>query len=333
VRFPISLSLSLSSYIMRKRLAGTARFPLVLMLEPLHTCNLSCSGCGRIREYSRSLDSSMPLDECLDSAIECGAPIVSICGGEPLIYTSIGELTRRLNEMGRHIYLCTNGLLLRAKLGEFAPSSRLIFNVHLDGQEETHDTIVGRKGTFAEAVEGIRAAKLAGFIVSTNTTIYRETDMADVEALLERLSELGVDTHMISPGYDYEAVRNGDIFLDRKGTMKKFRAVDRLAKRFPLSDTPLYLEFLKGERDMPCAPWANPTMNPSGWRSPCYMLADAHYASFRELMEQTDWNSYGPGHDERCADCMVHCGFEPSAVLSPGKGVRDLLRLAAWQLS
>lgn len=332
MRFPLSLSTSLGAYIAKNKLAGRAKFPLVLMLEPLHACNLSCAGCGRIREYSDTLDKTMTVEECIESVRESGAPVVSICGGEPLIYPQIGELVERLIDIGRHIYLCTNGLLLQRRLTEFKPSGRLIFNIHLDGLKETHDAIVGRPGAFETVLDGIFVAKEAGFIVSTNTTVYRETDMSDIETLFGKLSRLGVDTHMISPGYDYEAVRNGELFLNRRDVAEKFRDIDRLAERYTLSDTPIYLEFLKGERDLPCTAWGNPTRNPVGWRSPCYMLADRHYRTFEELMEETDWDAYGPGRDERCADCMVHCGFEPSAVLSPGRGIRDILRLAVWQM-
>jgi hopanoid biosynthesis associated radical SAM protein HpnH len=331
MRFPLSLTLSLSRYIAQNRIAKRSRFPLVLMLEPLHTCNLSCSGCGRIREYSATLGKTMPVEKCLDVSKECGAPIVSICGGEPLIYPDIGELVSRLVEMGRHIYLCTNALKLKDSLDTFKPSTHLFFNVHLDGQADSHDAIVCRKGTFATAIAAITEAKRRGFQVTTNTTVYRETDMQDIESLLNQLSKLQVDSHMIAPGYDYESVKNGDLFLTRSDTLEKFKQVGRLA-RFPLSNTPIYLDFLKGERDLPCAAWGNPTRNPVGWRSPCYMLADRHYATFKELMDETDWDSYGPGRDERCADCMVHCGFEPSAVLGPETSISDLLRMAAWQM-
>lgn len=333
MRFPPSLSLSLGSYIFRKRLAGQSKFPLVLMLEPLHTCNLSCAGCGRIREYADSLDKSMSLAECLDAADECGAPLVSICGGEPLIYPHIGELVSGLIGQGRHVYLCTNGLALRHQLKLFTPSSRLMFNVHLDGQEATHDAIVGLKGAFASALEGIAEAKTEGFLVSTNTTIYKQTDLNDVEGLLAKLSKLHVDSHMISPGYDYESVGNEEFFLTREDIKRKFSDIDRISKRFPLSTTPIYLEFLKGQREISCSAWGNPTRNPMGWRSPCYMLADIHYPTFNQLMDETDWEGYGPGKDERCKDCMVHCGFEPTAVLGPNKSLKDLLRLAIWQFS
>jgi hopanoid biosynthesis associated radical SAM protein HpnH len=314
-------------------MAGRKRFPLVMMLEPLHTCNLRCSGCGRIREYADTLDRMMTVEECMESVSESGAPIVTICGGEPLVYPHIGELVRRLTETRHHIYLCTNALLLKRKLSEFTPSSRLIFNVHLDGQEQVHDMIVDQKGTFAIAIEAVAAAKTAGFLVTSNTTVYQQTEMSDVEGLLEQLHKLGVDSHMISPAYDYEAVLNGELFLRRADTAKKFSDIQRLAKKFPLSDTPIYLDFLQGFREMPCSAWGNPTRNPVGWRSPCYMLADKHYPTFRELMENTDWDAYGPGKDERCQDCMVHCGFEPSVVLSPRGGIRDMIRMALWQLA
>lgn len=321
----------MGTYITKKRLAGRKKFSLVLMLEPLHTCNLACSGCGRIREYSETLRKQMTIDECVAAAEESGAPIISICGGEPLIYPGIGELVKRLNGMGLHIYLCTNGQRLKEMLDEFEPSSRLIFNIHLDGPEKTHDAIVCREGAFDIAMEAMIAAKARGFLVSTNTTVYQQTEMSEIERLLERLSKIGVDSHMVSPAFDYEAVRNGELFLDREGIIKKFRDIDRLA-RFPLATTPMYLEFLKGERQISCSAWANPTRNPVGWRSPCYMLADKHYDTYEELMEQTDWDSYGPGKDARCADCMVHYGFEPSAVLDPNKGIADVVRLAMWQM-
>jgi hopanoid biosynthesis associated radical SAM protein HpnH len=333
MRFPLGLTLSLGSYMFRNRMMGRRMFPLVLMLEPLHACNLSCVGCGRIREYANSLDQTMTVQQCTDAVQQCGAPIVSICGGEPLIYDHIGELVRELVNAGRSVYLCTNGQALSRKLSEFAPSSRLILNVHIDGQEKTHDAITGRPGAFAAALKGITEATRQGFLVSTNTTIYRQTDMADVEGLFGRLAQAGVNTHMISPGYDYDAVGDGNLFLTRQETAGKFKGIDDLAKRFPIGNTPLYLEFLQGKRDFPCTAWGNPTRNPAGWRSPCYMLADRHFETFPELMRETDWEAYGPGRDERCKDCMVHCGFEPSAVLGPGKRLRDIFRLAVWQMS
>lgn len=208
-----------------------------------------------------------------------------------------------------------------------------MLNVHLDGDSATHDAIVARKGVFDAALAGIASAKAKGFFVSTNTTVYRGTEISNIEQLFETLNRLGVDTHMLSPGYDYEVAGDGGTFLTRKEIIRKFREVDRLAGRYTLSDTPVYLEFLKGERELPCAAWGNPTRNPVGWRSPCYLLADKHCGTFRELMEGTDWDAYGPGRDPRCTNCMVHCGFEPSAVITASRRFRDVLRMFAWHLS
>jgi len=328
----------MAGYLMRQRLAGRRRFPLVLMLEPLHACNLRCAGCGRIREYRGWLDRRLSVEQCLLSVEECGAPIVSICGGEPLIYGPIGRLVEELVGSGRHVYLCTNGVLLEKKLTQFKPSSRLLINVHLDGMEQTHDLLAGRSGVFAAALSGIRAAKQAGFYVCTNTTIYRETDLNEIVVLFELLSELGVDGLMISPAFGYEAVcrekeGDGSIFMTREETRRKFRQARALLGRFKLTASPLYLDFLCGKRELPCAAWANPTFNVCGWRKPCYLLADEHCPSYRELVESTDWTAYGPGADARCRHCLVHCGFEPAAVLLGRRTMGDLLRMVAWQIS
>ncbi len=306
------------------------RFPLVLMLEPLHACNLSCAGCGRIREYESTLNLRLSVEQCLQAADECGAPVVSICGGEPLIYPEIGALTEKLLERGRYIYLCTNGLLMRKRLSEFKPDDRFFFNVHLDGMEETHDRLVERRGVFREAVEAIKAAKQAGFKVSTNTTVYLETDMREIEALFEYLEPLRLDGHMLSPAYAYASVDEQEIFLSREKIHEKFKDVDRLARRFRLNSTPSYLDFLQGKRDLPCTAWGNPTYNPLGWRAPCYLITDAHYPTFQELMSKTDWESYGRGRDPRCEHCMVHCGFEPSAALGINAQPGDNWRLLRW---
>jgi len=308
------------------------RFPLVLMLEPLHTCNLSCTGCGRIREYATSISKRLTLEQCLKAADECGAPIVSICGGEPLLYPEIGQLVTGCLDRGRHIYLCTNALLLRKKLGEFQPDPRLFINVHLDGLEETHDRCVERKGVFQEAIEAIKAAKTAGFKVCTNTTVYKETDMNEIERLFEYLEPLHLDGHMLSPGYGYSAVDDREIFLTRDDVHEKFRGVDKLAKRFKLNSTPPYLDFLKGKRELPCTAWGNPTYNIMGWKGPCYLITDAHYQTFEELMTRTPWESYGHGNDSRCEHCLVHCGYEPSAALGINAKAGDNLNLLKWAI-
>jgi hopanoid biosynthesis associated radical SAM protein HpnH len=308
------------------------RFPLVLMLEPLHACNLTCTGCGRIREYSTSMTQVLSLEQCLAASEECGAPIVSICGGEPLLYPEIGALAAGLLERNRHIYLCTNGMFMKKNLGEFKPDSRFFFNVHLDGMEKSHDIAVEREGVFREAIEGIKAAKAFGFKVCTNTTVYKETDMGEIEELFEYLSQFDLDGHMISPGYGYSAVNDREIFLTREDVHEKFANIDRLAKKYKINNSPLFLDFLKGERDLPCTAWGNPTYNIKGWKGPCYLITDGHYRTFEEFMTQTSWEDYGHGNDPRCDHCMMHCGYEPSAALGINSKFSDSLRLMAWAL-
>jgi hopanoid biosynthesis associated radical SAM protein HpnH len=306
------------------------RFPLVLMLEPLHTCNLTCTGCGRIREYENTITQRLSLEQCLRASDECGAPVVSICGGEPLLYPEIGPLVAELLARGRHIILCTNGMFIRKRLAEFRPDDKFFFNVHLDGMEESHDLAVERKGVFREAVDGIKAAKEGGFKVSTNTTVFRETDMRELEQMFEYLEQFGVDGHHVSPGYGYSAVNDREIFLTRDDVHDKFCDIDRLAKRFRINNTPTYLDFLKGDRNMPCTAWGNPTYNVKGWKGPCYLITDAHYETFEELMTRTQWENYGEGNDPRCEHCMVHCGYEPSAALGINGKLTDTLKLATW---
>lgn len=305
------------------------RFPLVLMLEPLHTCNLTCTGCGRIREYESTITQKLTLEQCLRAADECGAPIVSICGGEPLLYPEIGRLVSALVERKKTIYLCTNGMFIKKRLKEFTPNDRFFFNVHLDGMEKNHDIAVEREGVFRDAVEGIRAAKAGGFRVCTNTTVYKETDMNEIEELFEFLSQFNVDGHALSPAYGYSAVNDREIFMTRDDIIEKFQHVDKLV-RFPLFSTPTYLEFLQGKRDYPCTAWGNPTYNVKGWKGPCYLITDQHHATFEELMTRTPWESYGAGNDPRCDHCMTHCGYEPSAALGINPKFGDTLKLMSW---
>ena len=288
------------------------RFPIVMMLEPLHACNLTCTGCGRIREYESTITERVPLDECLAAVDECGAPVVSICGGEPMMYPQIGELVSGILERNRHIYLCTNGMFIRKRLREFRPDKRLFFNVHLDGMEKTHDLCVEREGVFRDAIEGIQAAKAAGFQVCTNTTVYKETDMREIEELFEYLQQFGVDGHQIAPAYGYSAVNDREIFLTRDDIREKFRDFERIAKKYAVRQTPVYLEFLKGDRELPCTAWGNPTYNVKGWKGPCYLITDGHYKTFEDLMTQTPWESVRTG--ER----------------SPLRALHDALRLRAF---
>jgi hopanoid biosynthesis associated radical SAM protein HpnH len=263
---------------------------------------------------------------------------VSICGGEPLIYPDIGELVQKVLALGKHIYLCTNGVNLEQRLPELPPHRRLFINVHLDGMEATHDRLVNRPGTFAAAVRGIQAATAAGLSVCTNTTFYKDTDVHEIAVLFGYLTELGVNGFMIAPAYGYEAVREEApagaerIFLTRSEVYEKFRLARRLLGRYCLFASPLYLEFLCGERDLCCAAWANPTRNVRGWRTPCYLIADGHCGSYQELIASTDWSGVGPGRDPRCEHCLMHCGFEPAAVLAANRRWRDLAKMAVWQM-
>ncbi len=329
----------MTRYLLERKWAGDQRFPLVLMLEPLHACNLRCTGCGRIREYADSLDRRLTVEQCLNAADQCPAPVVSICGGEPLLYQPLSELIFALVDRGRHIYLCTNGVLLGRRLPDLPRSPRLFINVHLDGMEHTHDAACGKPGVFAAATAGILAAKAEGRFVCTNTTIYRETDMDEIVVLFEYLRSLGVDGMMISPAYGYASVAeqsatsDSAIFLDRAEIIAKFRDARKRLKGHRLLASPLYLDFLCGQRELTCAAWANPTFNSRGWRGPCYLIADEHHPTYAELLKRTCWSDYGVGADPRCADCMTHCGFEPAAVLSAGRRWRDVLAMAAWQLT
>ncbi len=306
---------------------------MVLMLEPLHACNLTCTGCGRIREYKSTINETLTVEQCLAAVDDCGAPIVSICGGEPMIYPEIGQLAGEILERGKHIILCTNGMFIRKRLHEFRPTSSFFWNVHLDGMERTHDLCVERDGVFREAVEGIKAAKAAGFLVCSNTTIYKETDLDEIAELYEYLDTLGVDGYMLSPAYSYAAVMTKDIFMSREDVRDKFRKALALLDKYNLMVSPIYLDFLRGDRELDCTAWGTPTFNPRGWKGPCYLITDDHYDSYKELIDKTPWEKYGPGNDPRCADCMMHVGFEPSPVLGAKRQFGDTWKMLKWQFS
>lgn len=339
MRFPLSLTTDMAGYMLRKKLGREKRFPLVLMLEPLHACNLTCTGCGRIREYESTIKEKLSVEECLASVDEAGTPIVSICGGEPLIYPQIGELVRGILKRRKHIYLCTNGMFITKKLHQFRPTSRFFFNVHLDGLEATHDLMVERKGVFEAAVEGIKAAKKAGFLVCTNTTVYQDTDMAEIDALYAYLTKLGVDGFMLAPAYGYAAVCStnptgaAEIFLTREQIKQKFNEAQGLFKKYKMNTSPIYKEFLQGKRELSCAAWASPTRNVKGWKGPCYLITDEHHESFRGLMDDTNWEEYGYGKDPRCEHCMMHSGYEVAAALGMNSRLGDSFKMLMWQLS
>jgi hopanoid biosynthesis associated radical SAM protein HpnH len=333
MRVPLSLTASMGGYLARKSLGGDKKYPLVMMLEPLHACNLTCTGCGRIREYKSTINESLSVEQCLNGVDECGAPIVSICGGEPLIYPEIGRLAGEILARRKHIYLCTNGMFIRKRLRDFKPTSRFFFNVHLDGLEKTHDICVERDGVFREAIEGIKVAKAAGFLVTSNTTIYKETDIEEIAELFAHLQTLGVDGHMISPAYSYAAVMTKEIFMSRGEIREKFKQASRLLERYNIVTSPIYMEFLRGERELMCTAWGNPTYNPRGWKGPCYLMTDAHHNTFKELIDNTPWEKYGRGRDPRCEDCMVHAGYEASAVIGGNKKLGDTWKMLRWTVS
>lgn len=332
MRFPLNLNISLISYLLKNKLHRDSKFPIVLMLEPTHICNLACDGCGRIREYKDTINRMLPLNECIEALEESGAPVVSITGGEPLMYPDIDRLVTELIYRKRHIYLCTNGLLLEESLGKFKPSVYLNFNLSIDGTEAVHDRISGRKGVFKQAIKSIKAAKKAGFRVCTNTSIYRETDMQEIEELFAYLNYLNVDGLVVAPAFSFDDI-DSSIFLSRREINEKFEFIYKLSKRFRFYSSPLYLHFLRGHRSLDCTPWGNPTRNPKGWKSPCYLITDTHYKTFSELMEKTDWNRYGAGKDPRCNNCMMSCGFEPTVVREAGNRLSDIWEMIAWNLS
>jgi hopanoid biosynthesis associated radical SAM protein HpnH len=331
MRFPISLYASLTSFFARNALSGVKRFPLVLMLEPTHRCNLACAGCDRIRLYDREHTEDLAFGQCIDAALESRAPVVTVTGGEPLLYKELKPLVRELLRLKRHVYLCSNGILTNDFIEDFTPHPRLTLNIHLDGMEETHDRITGKPGTFKKATDTIKLAKLKGFRVSTNTSVYKNSDIGELTRLFEVLKNLRIDGILMSPAFNYERVEN-DIFLSREEAREKFRQMD-FFKRFPFISSPLYIDFLKGKRHLHCTPWGNPTRNPLGWKSPCYLITDSYYTSFSELMEKTPWDRYEAGTDPRCRNCMVHSGYEATVQRIAFSHPKDLVRLAFWNLS
>src|SRR6186713_3324331 len=372
MRFPLALTAKIATHIVKHKMARTPKFAMVLQLEPLHTCNLTCTGCGRIREYSTSLKDMMTLEDCLASAQECDAPMVSVCGGEPLIYPKIEELVVGLRDQGRIIYICTNGVFMRKKMREYLaaiyspehepkvvqllaqqlitekeaeairkadaaakskvvirPSQWMYWNVHVDGLEFTHDLIVEREGVFKECVAAINMAKILDYQTATNTTVYKETDVQELEDMFKYLSSLNVDGHTISPGYEYDAAKKDmvkrlgrdpkEFFLTRDMTRQKFAKIQEWGKHFTIFGTPVYQEFLAGKRELTCTAWAIPTYNVRGWKAPCYLMTDGHYDGYQEMLSKVNWEKYGVvdgvARDPRCENCMVHCGYDPSGAL------------------
>jgi hopanoid biosynthesis associated radical SAM protein HpnH len=327
---PVAQMWAVARYVLKQRLTGRTRYPLVLMLEPLFRCNLACAGCGKIQYPGQILRKHLSVEACLRAVDECGAPIVSIPGGEPLMYPEIGRLVKELVARRKYVYLCTNALLLKDKLveGRFEPSRYLSFSVHLDGLREDHDQAVCRDGVYDRAIEGIREALRRGFRVTTNTTLFEGASPLRMRRFFDEMMDLGVEGMMLSPGYSYSKAPDQEHFLRRSRTHELFsQMLAKPRRRWKFNQSPLFLQFLMGRRDYECTPWGNPTFNLFGWQRPCYLLQEGYAGSFRELMETTRWEQYGKrSGNPKCRDCMVHCGFEATAVsetFTTWKGFRD----------
>jgi hopanoid biosynthesis associated radical SAM protein HpnH len=313
---PVSQMWTVASYVLRQKLARRKQYPLVLMLEPLFRCNLACAGCGKIQYPAHILKRDLTPEECFRAAEECGAPMVSIPGGEPLMHPQIGEIVEGLVARKKYIYLCTNALLLKEKIGLFKPSKYLTFSVHLDGQREEHDLAVCREGGYDIAVDAVKEALRRGFRVTTNTTLFDGASPKSVRAFFDEMMDLGVEGMMLSPGYSYDKAPDQKHFLGRARTRRMFRAIlSNRKKNWQFNLSPLFLEFLMGKRTYPCTPWGMPTYNIFGWQKPCYLLQDGYAETFAELLSTTEWSNYGTeSGNPACANCMVHSGYEASAV-------------------
>jgi len=327
---PISQAWTVATYVLKQKMQGRKQYPLVLMLEPLYRCNLACAGCGKIQYPAHVLKRELSPEECFKAVDECGTPMVSIPGGEPLMHSQIEKIVEGLVARKKYIYLCTNALLLKEKLQLFTPSKYLTFSVHLDGQKEHHDFSVCREGGYELAVEGIREALKRGFRVTTNTTLFDGADPNSVRGFFDEMMELGVEGMMLSPGYSYDKAPDQKHFLGRARTRRLFRAI--LSNRKPswrFNQSMLFLEFLMGRRDFKCTPWGMPTYSIFGWQKPCYLLQDGYAETFRELMGTTDWANYGTeSGNPKCANCMVHSGYEASGVDYSFSSLKGLMETA-----
>jgi hopanoid biosynthesis associated radical SAM protein HpnH len=331
MKIPIHLAVDQFKSQVRHAMRRERRFPYVLMLEPLYTCNLACIGCSTER-HTGKLSDRMPVDECLRAVDECGAPTVSICGGEPTVYPELKELIDGILSRKRHIYLCTNALLLDKKVfGRIAPHKRLTVNVHLDGMKATHDYVCDREGVFDKAVEMIRESKARGYHTTINMTVFKETNVEEVEEVCKFVSDLGIDGILISPGYHYESV-DRDIFLTRQDIRDKFARILEISKRYRIMSTPMFLEFAAGKRDYQCSPWSTVTRTPLGWKGPCYLIGKRYYETWDEFWNGVDWEYWESRRDPLCQNCAMHSGFEASVVRNLHKSPKDVMRLAAWHL-
>jgi len=329
VAVPLRQVIRVGAYVVGQHLKGVRRYPLVLMLEPLFRCNLACAGCGKIDYPDAILNQRLSVDECLDAVDECGAPVVVLAGGEPLLHREIDTIVARLIARKKFVYLCTNALLLEKKIELFSPNTYFAWTVHLDGDQEDHDRSVCQEGVYERAVAAIRLAKARGFRVNINATLFDTAEPEKVAQFFDTITHIGIDGITVSPGYAYERAPDQEHFLNRRRTKELFRDIfKRGGRRWSFNQSILFLDFLAGNQSYHCTPWGNPTRNYFGWQRPCYLLGEGYAKTFRELMEETDWDAYGTGNYEKCANCMVHSGYEATAVMDSVHNPLKLAKLA-----
>ena len=319
---PLRQAARVGAYVMKQHLSGRQRYPLVLMLEPLFRCNLACAGCGKIDYPDEILNQRLSFDECMHAIDECGAPVVSIAGGEPLLHREMPKIVRGFLKRKKFVILCTNALLLAKKIDDYEPHPDFNWSIHLDGDKAMHDKSVCLAGTYEKAVDAIKLAKSKGFRATINCTLFSDADPARVAAFFDEMKAIGLDGITVSPGYAYERAPDQEHFLNRERTKNIFRGIfarGEGGKKWPFSQSAMFLDFLAGNQTYHCTPWGNPTRTVFGWQKPCYLLGEGYVQTYRELMEGTDWDSYGVGNYEKCANCMVHCGFEATAVIDSVK--------------
>lgn len=332
MKFPLRSTVQIGRYVAAQR--GKERYPLVIMLEPTLGCNIACIGCGKIREYE-SNKARLTVEECIDTAVQCPAPVISICGGEPLIFKGIEEVVSAFLEMKRTIQLCTNALRLSEMLDKFTPNPRLTFVVHLDGMREIHDYVCDYPGLWDIAVQGIRDARARGFRVTTNTTVFKETEVSDILEMMRFLTnDVGIEGMLVAPGYQYSQI-DPSLTMTRAEHEAKFREIRAAVRKhgYKWLASPVYQDFLTGEKQLPCAPWGSVTRNPYGWKGPCYLLTDGIFPTYQALVDGVEWERYGPGNDHRCEHCGIHSGFEPAATIATTESVRETVRSLAWTLT
>ncbi len=327
---PFSQMWTVATYVLARKLRGVQRYPLVLMLEPLFRCNLACAGCGKIQFPAEILRKNLSVEDCLRAVDECGAPMVAIPGGEPLLHPQIDEIVAGIVARKKYVYMCTNALLLEKNLHRFQPSKYFSFSVHMDGPREEHDHAVCREGTYDIAARAIKAAIAAGFRVTTNTTLFDNAEPARLRQFFDEMTEIGVEGMMVSPGYNYEKAPDQDHFLKRRATTRLFRRLlEKASRRWRFNQSPLFLLLLQGKWELECTPWGNPTYNIFGWQKPCYLMEEGYAATFQELLDSTPWENYGrKSGNSKCADCMVHSGYEPSAVAETFGTLRGFVQTA-----